>query len=155
MATTRPGVAKARGFARRFAMQAIYQWQMTGDETAGIKQQYIDDNDMYGEESTVDVEYFDELVEGVFNSAEAIDTLLEKYMDRKAAEVDPVERAILRVATFEFTDRLDVPYRVVLNEAVALTKKFCAEKSHTFINAVLDKVAHEVRELEIKAHTKS
>ena len=96
----------------------------------------------------VDQAYFSELLFKV-SSENDIDALLEKYMDRKILLVDPVERAILRIACYEFKFRLDVPYRVVLNEAIILTKKFCAEKSHKFVNAVLDKVARELRVHEI------
>ena len=146
---TQPGLAKARGYARRYAMQAVYQWQMTGDEIEVIKRQYIDDNDMNSDTSNIDKDYYTDLVDGVFTQHAEIDTVLEKYMDRKVLRVDPVERAIIRVAAYELLKRLDVPYRVVINEAVSLTKKFCAEKSHTFINAVLDKVARELRAQEI------
>jgi N utilization substance protein B len=86
---------------------------------------------------------------GVEANLDAIDQTLVQYTGRAIASVDPVERAILRLACYEFLKRLDVPYRVVLNEAVTLTKKFCAAQSHTFVNAVLDKVAHEVRATEV------
>jgi len=138
-------LAKARGKARRLAMQATYQWQMTGDDISVIHSQFMEDNNV----ASVDTEYFSELLQGVTANTAEIDVLLEKYMNRKVALVDPVERAILRLACYEFLKRLDVPYRVVLNEAVMLTKKFCAEQSHTFVNAVLDKVAREVRTIEI------
>ena len=141
-------LARGRGRARRFAMQAIYQWQMTADDIGDIKRQYIDDNRMDAEDSAADRDYYAELVEGVYNMLEQIDPLLERFMPRTIDAVDPVERAILRIATYELMQRLDVPYRVVLNEAVMLTKKFCSEQSHTFINAVLDKVAREVRQME-------
>ncbi len=134
-------LAKARGKARRLAMQAMYQWQMTADDIDGIEQQFIEENDM----RQVDQQYFSELLLGVLMEITTIDTALEKHMSRKINAVDPVERAILRIATYEFIKRPDVPYRVVLNEAVLLTKKFCAEKSHTFVNAVLDKVARDTR----------
>lgn len=138
-------LAKARGKARRLAMQAIYQWQMTGDEVGGIEKQFIDENAV----SSVDMDYFSELVHGSTGDTSDIDMLLEKYMDRVVSSVDPVERAILRLGCYELLKRLDVPYRVVINEAVTLTKKFCAVQSHTFINAVLDKVAHETRAAEM------
>jgi N utilization substance protein B len=134
-------LAKARGKARRLAMQALYQWQMTADDIDGIEQQFIEENDM----KSVDQDYFSELLLGVLTDIAAIDAALEKHMSRKINEVDPVERAIIRIGTYEFIKRLDVPYRVVLNEAVILSKKFCAEKSHTFVNAVLDRVAHDTR----------
>ena len=135
------GLAKARGKARRLAMQALYQWQMTADDIDGIERQFFEENDM----TNVDQEYFSELLLGVLKELSPIDTALEKHMPRSINSVDPVERAILRIAAYEFLKRLDVPYRVVLNEAVVMAKKFCAANSHTFVNAVLDKVAHDIR----------
>lgn len=140
-------MAKARGKSRRFAMQAIYQWQMTGDSITDIKQQFFDDNNF----SKIDADYFSELVSGVASSISELDPLLEKNMPRTVESVDPVERSILRLATYEFIHRIDVPYRVVLNEAVNITKEYCAENSHAFVNAVLDKVAKEVRHIEVKS----
>jgi len=128
-------------------MQAIYQWQMTGDSITDIKQQFFDDNNF----SLIDSEYFSELVSGVASSISELDPLLEKYMSRLVESVDPVERSIMRLATYEFLHRLDVPYRVVLNEAISITKEYCAENSHTFVNAVLDKVANEVRHIEVQS----
>lgn len=141
------GLAKARGKSRRLAMQAVYQWQMTGDNITDIKQQFFEENNM----SQVDSEFFSELVSGVASSIDELDVLLEKYMPRSAESVDPVERSILRLAVYEFVNRFDVPYRVVLNEAVNITKEYCAENSHTFVNAVLDKVAKEIRHLEVQS----
>jgi len=141
-------MAKARGKSRRYAMQAIYQWQMTGDSITDIKQQFFDDNNF----SLIDAEYFSELVSGVASSISELDPLLEKNMPRSVESVDPVERSILRLATYEFLHRFDVPYRVVLNEAVNIAKEYCAENSHAFVNAVLDKVAKEVRHIEVKSH---
>lgn len=141
------GMARARGKSRRLAMQAIYQWQMTGDSITDIKQQFFDDNN----KEKFDAEFFSQMVSGVASSISELDPLLEKYMTRTAESVDPVERAILRLAACEFINRLDVPYRVVLNEAVDITKEYCAENSHAFVNAVLDKVAKEIRHLEVKS----
>jgi len=141
------GLAKARGKSRRLAMQAIYQWQMTGDSIADIKQQFFDENNV----TQFDAGFFSELVSGVASSISELDPLLEKYMTRSAESVDPVERAIIRLAAYEFINRLDVPYRVVLNEAVNITKEFCSENSHTFVNAVLDKVAKEIRSIELQS----
>jgi len=140
-------VAKARGKSRRFAMQAIYQWQMTGDSITGIKQEFFDENNF----SAIDAEYFSELVSGVASSISELDPFLEKNMSRSVESVDPVERSILRIAVYEFIHRFDVPYRVVLNEAVNIAKEYCAENSHGFVNAVLDKVAKEVRHIEVKS----
>jgi len=140
-------VAKARGKSRRLAMQAIYQWQMTGDNISDIKQQFFDENNM----AKLDSDFFSEMVSGVASSISELDPLLEKYMSRSVESVDPVERSILRLASYEFINRLDVPYRVVLNEAVNIAKEFCAENSHTFVNAVLDKVAKEIRQIEVQS----
>ncbi|MFV2005077.1 MAG: transcription antitermination factor NusB [Gammaproteobacteria bacterium] len=141
------GQARARGKSRRFAMQAIYQWQMTGDSITDIKQQFFEENNF----ARIDAEYFSELVSGVATSISEIDPLLEKNMSRVVDSVDPVERSILRIAVYEFVNRFDVPYRVVLNEAISITKEYCAENSHTFVNAVLDKVAKEIRHIEVQA----
>lgn len=144
-------IARARGRARRLTMQAIYQWQMTGDSIAGIRQQFIEENDFKG----IDKEYFSELVSGVPATISEIDPLLEKYMPRSIESVDPVERAILRLAGYEILKRLDVPYRVILDEAISIAREFCAENSHTFVNAVLDKAVKEIRTLEQQAETQS
>ena len=127
-------------------MQAISQWQMTGDSITDIKQQFFDENNF----SKIDSEYFSELVSGVAASISELDPLLEKHMSRIVESVDPVERSILRLAAYEFINRLDVPYRVVLNEAISITKEYCSENSHTFVNAVLDKVAREIRQIEVQ-----
>ena len=140
-------VAKARGKSRRLAMQAIYQWQMTGDSITDIKQQFVEENNM----AKLDAEFFSQTVSGVASSISELDPLLEKFMTRTTESVDPVERAIIRLATYELINRLDVPYRVVLNEAVNITKEYCSENSHTFVNAVLDKVAKEIRQLEMQS----
>ena len=133
-------LAKSRGIARKLAMQAIYQFQMTGDDVAEIEQQFLEENDM----EKVDTDYFSEVLRKA-SSDSNLEAILEKYMDRKITLVDPIERAILKIACYEFKYRLDVPYRVVINEAITLTKKFCAAQSHKFVNAVLDKVARELR----------
>ena len=145
--TAQKGQAKARGKSRRLAMQAVYQWQMTGDSITDIKQQFFEENNM----AKVDSDFFSELVSGVASSISEIDPYLEKNMTRSIESVDPVERSILRLSVYEFINRFDVPYKVVINEAVNITKEFCAEKSHTFINAVLDKVAQEIRHVEVES----
>ncbi|HHO59867.1 MAG TPA: transcription antitermination factor NusB [Thiotrichales bacterium] len=144
-------LARARGKARRLAMQAIYQWQMTGDSISDIKQQFVESNGLESPDCKVDADYFTELVSGVAASTSTLDPLLEKHMSRLMESVDPVERAILRLAAYEFVNRHDVPYRVILNEAVNIAKKFCASNSHGFVNAVLDKTARDVRALETQA----
>ena len=136
----------ARAKARRIAMQAVYQWQMTAQDVADVLAQYLADEDNKG----ADAEYFETLVRGVLREQSAIDAVLQPVLARPLDEVDPVERAVLRVATYELQQCLDVPYRVVLNEAVALTKKFGAEQGHTFVNAALDRLARDLRAVELR-----
>ena len=99
--------------------------------------------------SKVDVEYFSELFSGVLKDNEELDAYFVPFLKNMSKkELDPVTLSLLRMASFEFKNRIDVPYKVVINEAVNLAKKFGAEDSHKFINGVLDKVAQQVRTLE-------
>lgn len=141
------GLAKARGRSRLLAMQAIYQWQMTGADVDSIKSQFLEENNS----DNMDVEYFVNLLTGVIANTDDIDSHIEPNIDRTVSSVDPVERAILRIGCYELLKCLDVPYRVILNEAINLAKKFCAEQSHTFVNAVLDKTARSLRSSEMSA----
>ncbi|NJR44306.1 transcription antitermination factor NusB [bacterium] len=125
-------------------MQALYQWQMTGQSCRSIAQQFFEEQDM----SITDVDYFNDLLTGVERELTEIDAGLEPFLDRPLAQVDPIERAILRLAGFELRSRLDVPYRVVLNEAIDLAKDFGAEGGHSYVNGVLDKAAVSWRALE-------
>lgn len=126
-------------------MQALYQWQMTGNNLTDIEQQFLTEQDM----SKVDLEYFKELLHKVPSSVDELDPLLEKYMEASVEETDPIERAILRLSAYELKHRLDVPYKVVINEAIVLAKAFGGDNSHTFVNGIIDKTAHELRGAEI------
>ena len=132
-------------------MQAIYQWQMSGNPINVIEAEFHTDNDM----SKVDTGYFHELFHGVATHKSELDEHFSPYIKGMTLEqLDPVTLALLRQASYEFKYRLDVPYRVVINEAVNLAKKFGAEDSHKFVNGVLDKVALDVREAEVLAQRK-
>ncbi|WP_039911886.1 transcription antitermination factor NusB [Cellvibrio mixtus] len=140
--------AATRRMARHYAMQALYQWQMSGSSINAIEAEFRTDNDM----SKVDVEYFHEVLHAVPEHLSELEELFAPYLvDRSLNELDAITRALLRLATYEFKYRIDVPYKVVINEAVALAKKFGAEDSHKFINGVLDKTAAVVRALEVNA----
>ncbi|WP_018416915.1 transcription antitermination factor NusB [Teredinibacter turnerae] len=140
--------AATRSRARHFAMQAIYQWQMNGNPLHVIEAEFHSDNDM----SKVDTEYFHELFHGVAADKSALDACFLPHLKSLPLEkLDPVTLALLRQATFELKNRVDVPYKVVINEAVNLAKKFGAEDSHKFVNGVLDKVAADLRALEFNA----
>lgn len=145
---SRPGAAKsasaARTRARRLAMQALYQWQMTAMEAAEIVAQFEADPEF----RSADKAYFEELVDKTIANIQTLDDYYSPALTRPINEVNPVERAILRLATYELWKRIDVPYKVVINEAVALTKKFGAEQGHTFVNGVLDQMARRLRTVE-------
>ncbi|TVZ40684.1 NusB antitermination factor [Alteromonadaceae bacterium 2753L.S.0a.02] len=140
--------AATRSRARHFAMQAIYQWQMNGNPLNVIEAEFHTDNDM----SKVDTDYFHEIFHGVAAHKTELDESFQPYLKSLTLEkIDPVTLALLRQASYEFKHRVDVPYKVVINEAVNLAKKFGAEDSHKFVNGVLDKVAADLRPLEVKA----
>jgi N utilization substance protein B len=120
--------------ARHYAVQALYQWQMAGTSLSEIEVEFKTDYDF----SKVDGEYFHDILEQVSAQLEDIDQQLSPFMDRDINEVGPVELALLRMAMYELRDRIDVPYKVVINEAVSLAKKFGATDSHKFINGVID-----------------
>lgn len=126
-------------------MQAVYQWQMTGQNAGEIIVQFLEEQDF----ENVDVEKFKALVMGVIKESEPLDEILEKYLDRPFSQLDGVEMSILRIGAFELQHQLEVPYRVVLDEGVDLAHRFGAEQSHGFINGVLDKVARQLRVLEV------
>jgi N utilization substance protein B len=139
-------VAKRRK-ARHYALQALYQWHMAGASTRDIDAEFRSDYDF----SVVDRDYFKALLDGVVDDVEALDALYEPLLDRKLSELDPIERSLLRMGSFELRERIDVPYRVVINEAVSLAKKFGAAESFKYINGVLDKLAQQLRGPEVSA----
>ncbi len=144
----RGATAATRRMARHYAMQALYQWQMAGASLNAIEAEFRTDNDM----KNVDVDYFHNVLHGVPEHLSDLEALFAPYMvDRALNELDPVTQALLRMSCFELKHRIDVPYKVVISEAVSLAKKFGAEDSHKFINGVLDKVAAQVRALEVQA----
>lgn len=131
---------------RRVAVQALYQWQLTGLSVADIQRQFEEDRDLSG----VDVAYFLELLQETTARIDELDDHLTPVLDRPLEAVDPVERAILRVGTYELCHRPDVPYRVVINEAIGLAKTFGAEDGHKYVNSVLDRIARKVRAPELE-----
>ena len=140
-------MSKKRSQSRRHALQALYQWQMAGQDLTDISNQFLEEQDI----NKFEIPYFQDLLHGVPTHLSELDALLKPALDRAIESVDPVERAVLRLGAYELTYHLEVPYRVVINEAVELAKVFGAEQGHKFVNGVLDKVAKQVREAEIKA----
>jgi N utilization substance protein B len=136
---------KARRLAREFAVQAVYSWQMSNNPVEQIELSIITSNDM----KKADTEYFLELLRAVVKDCADLDKKIRPYLGRLPEELDPVEKAILRIATYELVARIDVPYKVVINEAIELAKSFGAEESHKFINGVLDKAIKTLRKDEL------
>jgi N utilization substance protein B len=139
-----PAGSRARGKARRLALQGLYQWQLSGSSAREV----IAELEASQNTKDVDLDYFEEVLRGVVAESASLEALFSSYLDRPVAQLDPIERGILLIGAFELKQRLDVPYRVVLNEAVELTKAFGAEEGHKYINAVLDKTAAELRKAE-------
>jgi len=136
-----------RSWARRCAAQALYEWQISGQQPSQIAAQFLADEDL----NKADPDYFRELVHQVPARAAEIDAALEPFLDRPLAQVDPVERAILRIGGYELMQRPELAYRIVINEAVELAKTFGAEQGHRYVNGILDKLARAVRSVEFSA----
>ena len=137
-------LAAQRRKARHFGLQALYQWTLSGASPADIEAEFRIDNDF----QHTDGEYFSAVLKGVVGDVDALEALFSPVLDRRLGDLDPIERNLLRLGTFELRDRIDVPYKVVISEAVALAKKFGATDSHRYINGVLDKVARDLRTVE-------
>ncbi len=142
-------LAAQRRRARHYALQALYQWTMTQNSLVDIEAEFRIDNDF----THVDGEYFHVVINGVASSVSELEALLAPRLDRALEDLDPIERNLLRLGTFELRERIDVPYKVVINEAVALAKKFGATDSYRYINGVLDQIARELRAVEVAAET--
>ncbi|MCW8093011.1 transcription antitermination factor NusB [Alteromonas sp. ASW11-130] len=134
----------ARHKAREIALQGVYSWQMSKNPVEQVELALATSNDM----QKVDMAYFQALLRGVIERVDDLDRAIRPYLGRLPEELDPVEKAVLRLATFELVHRVDVPYRVIINEAIELAKDFGAEESHKFINGALDKAVRKLREHE-------
>ena len=137
-------LAAQRRKARHFGLQALYQWTLSDASLVDIDAEFRVDNDF----RHTDGEYFQALLSGVMEDVESLEALFSPLLDRALDDLDPIERNLLRMGTFELKERIDVPYKVVINEAVSLAKKFGATESHCYINGILDKVASELRTVE-------
>lgn len=131
----------ARRRARECAVQALYSWQVSHNSIADIEVHFLAEQEI----KDIDINYFRELLAGVANHANYLDNLMAPYLSRKLEELGQIEKAILRIALYELSQRHDVPYKVAINEGIELAKTFGAEESHKFVNGVLDKVAPQLR----------
>ena len=138
-------MSRKRSRARHHAVQALYQWQMTGQDVGDVVGQFLASQDG----TKFEVDYFRDLLRGTATNLDALDAWLQPHVDRPIAQIDPVERAILRLGAYELAHHPEVPYRVVINEAVELAKVFGAEEGHKYVNGVLDKVARTLRAPEV------
>ena len=141
------GKIAQRRVARSLAMQALYQWHMAGQSLNEIEAQFRVDNDFSG----VDGAYFHDILTGVARQKTELDASFAPFLSIPLEELDPVELAILRLSAWELTSRVDVPYKVVINEGIELAKVFGATDGHKFVNGVLDKLAPVLRAAEVKA----
>lgn len=130
---------QARTFARQRALQALYQWSLTGQDIQTIEQQFMAEQPM----DRVDVAYFLQLLHGIPACIETLDRTIEPLLDRTIAQLDPVEHTILWIGCYELSHHKEVPWRVVINEGVELAKKFGATESYKYINGVLDKLSKQ------------
>jgi len=136
--------------ARQVALQALYQWQVTEQSLPELRRQFEADP----ETPKYHKAYFEVLVGGVIDNVAELDAAITEFTSRAFNKVDPIEKAVLRLGTFEMIFKPDVPYRVVINESVNLAKSFGSEKSHAYVNSILDKLAQKNRAAEIKLKTK-
>ena len=137
----------ARSRSRRRALQAVYAWQLSATSEGALIAEFAHEQ----AHEIADLEYFEDLVRGVLRHVGELDAALADHLDRGVDEVDAIERAALRIAAYELTHRPDVPYRVVINEAIDSTKRFGSEHGHTYVNGVLDKAALALRGTESQA----
>jgi len=137
----------ARRHAREYALQAIYQWQLSETPAHEIEADFL----THQIRQKTDRAYFSEILNAVIKDPVSLDAEIEPFLDRKITDLDPIELAILRISTYELAKRPDVPWRVVINEALELTKKFGSIEGYKFVNGVLDRIARKLRANEIKS----
>lgn len=140
-----------RRVARRLALIGVYQWLITGNSFQDIYADFQQDTELAKDFRKSDSAFFHQLLRYSIENGAAVEEKLAPYLDRKLIQVDPIENAALRIATCEMLNHMETPYKVVVNEAVNLTKKFGGEQAHKFVNGVLDKIAAETRQLEVAA----
>ena len=139
--------AGARTRARELLLQALYQKQIAGHDCAELKRQFHEQTAW----QRVDQPFFDETLAQICRDEAALSASIEGFIDRPLKQLDPVEFGILQIGVHELSERIDIPYRVVINEAVNLARRFGAEDGYKYINACLDRAAHVFRPVETKA----
>lgn len=140
----------ARRNARHYALQAMYQWQLSGAPINEIENEFL----LHQIKKKTDLEFFKELIHSVPKQFDELDELMSPFLNRSIEELDPIELAILRLGIYELKNRLDIPYRVVINESLEMTKKFGSIEGFKFVNGILDQVARKLRSHEVAANKK-
>lgn len=138
---------KSRRKAREFALKALYEWKLSGNEVASIAL-HLQDEEGYG---VIDDKYFLILLKGATQEAAALEEVLTPFLDRKLDALSPIESAVLLLGAYEAMHCPDVPYRVVINEAVELAKAYGGTDGHKYVNGVLDKLLPSVRPTEVRS----
>ncbi|ACJ20656.1 transcription antitermination factor NusB [Coxiella burnetii] len=134
-------INKTRHNARRYALQALYQWFFCETKPDALISQFMEEHDL----SDTEVAYFKEVVTGTIQHVAIIDELMTAHLDRKISALNPVELSVLRLSIYELLHRKEVPYKVVIDEALELVKEFGAEAGHKYVNAILDVLSSEIR----------
>ena len=137
-------MSNSKSLARKSAVQALYQWQLTQYPLTEIERQFVEEHGL----GKAEFAYFQRMLHGIPAHLDEIDAAITEFTSRPVQQIDPVERAILRISTFELLHQPEIPYRVVVNEAINLAKEFGATQSHKFINGLLDRLAKRLRQAE-------
>jgi N utilization substance protein B len=147
----KPKIRTRRRRSRELVLQGIYQWRVAGGTFAFIEDQLKESTEF----PKTDKKFFSNLLQGVLKEAEALEKQIQPYLDRPLDKLNPVECAILLISTYELTYYLDIPYRAIINEAIELARSFGGTDGHRYVNGVLDKLAVQLRAVEIEAHIQS
>ena len=145
--TAKPAAKSARRRARELAVQGIYQWRMTGADLVQVEKQMREEKNL----GNYDKQFFGDLLRGVLAQHADLEAAIAPHLDRPLAELSPVEFSVLLLAAFELLRHLEIPYRVVINEAVDIAKTYGGTDGYKFVNGVLDKLAAQVRAVEVSA----
>ena len=144
-AAEKPAPKSARHRSRELALQGVYQWKLTGDGLAQIEKQIREEKNL----GRYDAEFFSQLLRGVLMRQEELETAIKPHLDRELAELSPIEFSVMLLGAYELLHHPEIPYRVVINEAVELAKTFGGTDGHKYVNGVLDKLAAQAREAEV------
>ena len=144
-APRKPAAKSSRRRSREFALQGLYQWLVSGEDAAAVDAHIREQDDF----AKCDTAQFDALLHGCIAEAAALDAVLARHVDRRTNLLSPVEHGVLLIGAYELTHCLEVPYRVIINEAVEVAKSFGGTDGHKYVNGVLDKAAADLRPAEV------